>query len=196
MSGRRGIYVGADQVMEILYKKAKDEIKSRYPNMSDAELSGISESLGRSAVRYNLIKQDLERPIVFDLEESLSLDGDSGPYLQYAFARSQRLLEKGELSHQSISFTNLLHDKELNLIRELSKMDMIIEQCSLQMNPKLVARYAHKLAVAFNLFYEQVPILKADKGSLVSARLLLVKAFNLAMRLLLNYLGIDPLNRM
>jgi arginyl-tRNA synthetase len=64
------------------------------------------------------------------------------------------------------------------------------------MNPKLVARYAHKLAVAFNLFYEQVPILKADKGSLVSARLLLVKAFNLTMRLLLDYLGIDPLNRM
>ncbi len=196
MSGRRGIYVGADQVMEILYKKAREEIKSRYPDMSDAELSGISESLGRSAVRYNLIKQDLERPIVFDLEESLSLDGDSGPYLQYAFARSQRLLEKGELSHQSIRFTNLFHDKELNLIRELSKMDMIIEQCSLQMNPKLVARYAHKLAVAFNLFYEQVPILKADKGSLVSARLLLVKAFNLTMRLLLDYLGIDPLNRM
>ncbi|MGA6990393.1 MAG: DALR anticodon-binding domain-containing protein [Nitrososphaeraceae archaeon] len=196
MSGRRGIYVGADQVMEILYKKAREEIKSRYPDMSDAELSGISESLGRSAVRYNLIKQDLERPIVFDLEESLSLDGDSGPYLQYAFARSQRLLEKGELSHQSIRFTNLLHDKELNLIRELSKMDMIIEQCSLQMNPKLVARYAHKLAVAFNLFYEQVPILKADKGSLVSARLLLVKAFNLTMRLLLDYLGIDSLNRM
>jgi len=196
MSGRRGIYVGADQVMEILCRKAKEEIQSRHPNMSDEELASISESLGRSAVRYNLIKQDLERPIVFDLEDSLSLDGDSGPYLQYAFARSQRLLEKGELSHQSISFTNLLHDKESNLIRELSKMGMIIEQCSLQMNPKLVARYAHKLAVAFNLFYEQVPILKADKESLVSVRLLLVRAFNIVMRLLLSYLGIDPLNRM
>ena len=72
MSGRKGIYVGADQVMEILYKKAKQEIQSRHPNMTASELSGISESLGRAAVRYNLIKQDLERPIVFDLEESLS----------------------------------------------------------------------------------------------------------------------------
>jgi arginyl-tRNA synthetase len=196
MSGRKGIYVGADQVMEILYKKAKEEIQSRHPNMTDSELAGISESLGRAAVRYNLIKQDLERPIVFDLEESLSLNGDSGPYLQYAFARSQRLLEKGELMHRSISFANLLHDKELNLIRELSKMDLIIEQCSSQMNPKLIARYAHKLAVAFNLFYEQVPILKESNESLVSARLLLVKAFNVVMRLALNCLGIDPLNRM
>jgi len=196
MSGRKGIYVGADQVMEIVYKKAKEEIQSRHPDMSDSELSDISESLGRSAVRYNLIKQDLERPIVFDLEESLSLDGDSGPYLQYAFARSQRLLEKGEFIHPNFNHTELLHDKEVNLIRELSKMDLIVEQCSLQMNPKLVAKYAHNLAVAFNLFYEQVPILKETKESLVSARLLIVKAFNIVMRLVLNYLGIDPLNRM
>jgi arginyl-tRNA synthetase len=196
MSGRKGIYVGADQIMEILYKKAKEEIRSRHPNMTDSELSGISESLGRAAVRYNMIKQDLERPIVFDLEESLSLDGDSGPYLQYAFARSQRLLEKGELTHRTISLGDLLHEKESNLIRELSKMDLIIEQCSSQMNPKLMARYAHKLAVAFNLYYEKVPILKETSESLVSARLLLVKAFNIVMRLALNYLGIDPLNRM
>lgn len=196
MSGRKGIYVGADQIMEILYKKAKEEIRSRHPNMTDSELSGISESLGRAAVRYNMIKQDLERPIVFDLEESLSLDGDSGPYLQYAFARSQRLLEKGELTHRTNSLANLLHEKESNLIRELSKMDLIIEQCSSQMNPKLMARYAHKLAVAFNLYYEKVPILKETSESLVSARLLLVKAFNIVMRLALNYLGIDPLNRM
>lgn len=196
MSGRKGIYVGADQIMEILYKKAKEEIRSRHPIMTDSELSGISESLGRAAVRYNMIKQDLERPIVFDLEESLSLDGDSGPYLQYAFARSQRLLEKGELTHRTNSLANLLHEKESNLIRELSKMDLIIEQCSSQLNPKLMARYAHKLAVAFNLYYEKVPILKETSESLVSARLLLVKAFNIVMRLALNYLGIDPLNRM
>jgi arginyl-tRNA synthetase len=59
-----------------------------------------------------------------------------------------------------------------------------------------MARYAHKLAVAFNLYYEKVPILKETSESLVSARLLLVKAFNIVMRLALNYLGIDPLNRM
>jgi arginyl-tRNA synthetase len=196
MSGRKGIYVGADQIMEILYKKAKEEIMSRHPNMTDSELTGISESLGRAAVRYNMIKQDLERPIIFDLEESLSLDGDSGPYLQYAFARSQRLLEKGELTDNINCLANLLQEKESYLIRELSKMDLIIEQCSSQMNPKLIARYAHKLAVAFNLYYEQVPILKEANEFLVSARLLLVRAFNIVMKLALNFLGIDPLNRM
>ena len=197
MSGRKGIYVGADEIMEILYKKSKEEILRRHPNMIDSELSSISESLSRAAVRYNLVKQDLDRPIVFDLEESLNLDGDSGPYLQYAFARSQRLLEKGQITLQSINSANLLNDREeLNLIRELSKMDLIVEQCSSQMNPKLLARYAHNLAVAFNLFYERAPILKAANESLVSARLLLVQAFNIVMRLVLNYLGIDPLNRM
>jgi arginyl-tRNA synthetase len=196
MSGRKGIYVGADQIIETLYNKAREEIQIRHPNMTDSELSEISESLGRSAVRYNMIKQDLERPIVFDLEDSLSLDGDSGPYLQYAFARSQRLLEKGELLYSTNNIANLIQDKESNLIRELSKMDIIMEQCSAQMNPKLVARYAHQLAVAFNLYYEQVPILKEANESVVSARLMLVKAFNIVMRLVLDYLGIDPLNRM
>jgi arginyl-tRNA synthetase len=197
MSGRKGIYVGADEVMETLYKKAKEEIQKRHLSMTDSELCGISKSLGRSAVRYSLVKPDLDRPIVFDLEESLSLDGDSGPYLQYAFARSQRLLEKGKLSPQGINFVNLLRDRnELNLIRELSKMDLVVEQCSTQMNPKLLARYAHRLAVAFNLFYERLPILKAANESLVCARLLLAQAFNIVMKLTLNYLGIDPLNRM
>jgi len=64
------------------------------------------------------------------------------------------------------------------------------------MNPKLIARYAHKLAVAFNLFYEHVPILKEANESLASARLQLVKAFNIVMRFTLDCLGIDPLNRM
>lgn len=197
MSGRKGIYVGADEVMESLCEKAKEEIQKRHLSMTSSELCGISKSLGRSAVRYSLVKPDLDRPIVFDLEESLSLDGDSGPYLQYAFARSQRLLEKGKLSPQGINFVNLLCDRnELNLIRELSKMDLVVEQCSTQMNPKLLARYAHRLAVAFNLFYEGVPILKAANESLVCARLLLAQAFNIVMKLTLNYLGIDPLNRM
>ena len=197
MSGRKGIYVGADEVMETLCKKAKEEIQKRHLSMTGSELCGISTSLGRSAVRYSLVKPDLDRPIAFDLEESLSLDGDSGPYLQYSFARSQRLLEKGKLSPQGINFVNLLCDRnELNLIRELSKMDLVVEQCSTQMNPKLLARYAHRLAVAFNLFYERVPILKAANESLVCARLLLAQAFNIVMKLTLNYLGIDPLNRM
>jgi arginyl-tRNA synthetase len=195
MSGRKGIYVGADQVMEIVYKKARDEVRSRNPDITDYELESISKSVGRSAVRYNLIKQDIDRMIVFDLIESLSLDGDSGPYLQYAYARSQRLLEKGKLGDSYLVHDNL-HDSEIGLIRALSKTDLIIEECSIQMNPKILARYTHDLAVAFNNFYEQVPILKDSNSLLVSARLSLVRAFNIVMRHLLNCLGIDPLNRM
>ena len=196
MSGRKGIYVGADQVMEIVYKKAREEIQSRNQDMREDELDRISRSLGRSAVRYNLIKQDIDRMIMFDLKESLSLDGDSGPYLQYAYARSQRLLEKGKTQYASFNPSDLVHEREVNLIRELSKMDLVIEECSLQMNPKILARYAHSLAVAFNIFYEQVPILKEANEVLVRARLSLVKAFGTVMRVLLNYLGIDPLSRM
>lgn len=197
MSGRKGIYIGADQIMEIVCQKAKEEIQTRNPDMEKDELEKISRSLGRSAVRYNLIKQDIDRMIVFDLNESLSLDGDSGPYLQYAYARAQRLLEKGKATtHISFNSRQLVHEREVNLIRGLSKMDMVIEECAIQMNPKIVAKYAHNLAVDFNIFYEQVPILKGENEALVTARLSLVKAFSSVMNALLNYLGIDPLSRM
>jgi arginyl-tRNA synthetase len=197
MSGRKGIYIRADQIMEIVCQKAKEEIQTRNPDMGDDELEKISRSLGRSAVRYNLIKQDLDRMIVFDLEESLSLDGDSGPYLQYAYARAQRLLEKGETTtHRAFNPRYLVHEREINLIRGLSKMDMVIEECAAQMNPKVVAKYAHNLAVVFNIFYEQVPVLRGENDAIVAARLSLVKAFSSVMNALLNYLGIDPLNRM
>ncbi|HET6780097.1 MAG TPA: arginine--tRNA ligase, partial [Nitrososphaera sp.] len=92
MSGRKGIYVNADFVLEALHAKAYEEVKSRNHDFSEQQLYAIAEEIAISAIRYNMIKQDLDKIITFDIKESLSLEGDTGPYLQYAYARSQRIL--------------------------------------------------------------------------------------------------------
>ena len=89
MSGRKGIYVNADYVLEALHAKAYKEVKTRNPDFSDQQLNNTAEEISISAIRYNMIKQDLDKIITFDIKDSLSLEGDTGPYLQYAYARSR-----------------------------------------------------------------------------------------------------------
>src|SRR6185312_11441968 len=87
MSGRKGIYVDADFVLDTLYSKAREETMKRNPEINGNDLDRTSEEIAISAIRYSLIKNDLEKEIKFDLIDSLSLDGNSVPYLQYAYAR-------------------------------------------------------------------------------------------------------------
>src|SRR5574338_1566596 len=94
MSGRKGIYVNADYVLDTLGKKTFEEAKKRNLDLDNTRLVKIAEQVAVGALRYSMIKQDLDKIITFDLAESLSLEGDTGPYIQYAHARAIRIMEK------------------------------------------------------------------------------------------------------
>ena len=96
MSGRKGISINADYILDLLHAKAYEEVKDRNKNLSDDTLHEIAEEIAVSAIRYNLIRQDRDKIITFDLSESLSLEGDTGPYLQYAYARSLHIIERSD----------------------------------------------------------------------------------------------------
>ena len=201
MSGIKGIYVNADYVLEALHAKAYGEVKMRNPNFSDEQLHGISEELAISAIRYNMIKQDLDKIITFDMEESLSLEGDTGPYLQYAYARSKRILEKAQqdilLSERiDFAFDRLTHESEIAMIKMIGKLDLVVEETARALSPKSLAHYAYELAMTFNIFYERVPVLREQDNDVRMARLALVKAFGTALKNTLEVLGISPLDRM
>ena len=134
-------------------------LRKRNPDLSLQSLNEIAEEIAVSAIRYNLIKQDLDKLITFDVKESLSLEGDTGPYLQYAYARSQRILEKAPQSSFQTEYELLSGEQELDLVKAISKFDTVLEESARMLDPKLIARYAYKLATAFNLFYEKVPVL-------------------------------------
>jgi arginyl-tRNA synthetase len=200
MSGRKGIYVNADYVLDALHTKAYKEVKTRNPDFSDQQLNKIADEISISAIRYNIIKQDLDKIITFDIKESLSLEGDTGPYLQYAYARSQRILEKSEQSiiagKTDFAFDRLTNESEIALIKEIAKLDLVVENAAKSLCPKSLARYAYNLAMTFNLFYEKVPVLREQDNEVRMARLGLVKAFGIALKNTLEVLGITALDRM
>jgi arginyl-tRNA synthetase len=198
MSGRKGIYVNADYVLDTLHAKAYEEVKTRNPGFTEEQLNATAEEIMISAIRYNMIKQDLDKIITFDVKESLSLEGDTGPYLQYAYARSQRILEKSgqDVAGSNFAFGRLIHESEIALVKEIAKLDLVVEDAAKSLSPKSLARYSYNLATTFNLFYEKVPVLKEIDADVRMARLALVKAFGIALKNALNVLGITALDRM
>jgi arginyl-tRNA synthetase len=196
MSGRKGIYVDADFVLDTLYGKAKEETMKRNPEITGKDLERTSEEIAISAMRYSLIKNDLEKEIKFDMIDSLSLDGNSGPYLQYAYARCCRLIEKSNTRSFSGDVSYLSDRIEFRLIKHLSKYAIVIEDATKNMEPKLIAQYAYDLATLFNLFYEKLPILKESDANRSGARITLVEAIRKILEVNISLVGITPLERM
>ncbi|HJU84905.1 MAG TPA: arginine--tRNA ligase [Nitrososphaeraceae archaeon] len=199
MSGRKGIYINADYILDRLHEKALEEVRKRNPTFSVEMLDDIAEKIAVSSIRYYMIKHDLNKIISFDIVESLSLDGDSGPYLQYSYARAQRIIEKsGQDIHfdADASFELLNADQEVDLIKMLSKLDLVLEEAVVTLNPKTLARYGHELAATFNFYYEKIPILKERNRDTMLSRLKLVRAYGIVLKKVFDFLGIDALRKM
>jgi arginyl-tRNA synthetase len=197
MSGRKGIYVNADYVLDILGVKTYEEAKKRNPELAEPKLVEIAEQVAVGALRYAMIKQDLDKIITFDLTESLSLEGDTGPYIQYSHARAARILEKAETKPRfDVSFGILSTEHEINLIKTIGKFDIQVEDAAKNLSPKVIARYCYDLAVSFNGFYEHVKVLTAENKDLVNARLCLVYSFKETLAKALDIIGISSPDRM
>ena len=197
MSGRKGLYVSADSVCELLKQKIVEETKKRHPEMDDDEIEKIAQTVSIGTLRYEMIKQDLDKIITFDLAKSLSLEGDTAPYIQYAYARASRILEKsGTTPTIDVDFSLLQEKSELDLIKIIGLFTLQVRDAANNFSPKVISRYCHDLAVTFNSFYEHVKVLESDNDDLKSSRICLVNSFNLTLEKALNLLGIDAPHRM
>lgn len=192
MSGRRGIYVGVDDVYKTLYKNAYKETARRNPEMNLETLHLISHVISVATLRYEMIRQDLSRPITFDMYTSIRLDGDTAPYILYSYARACRILEKAP--SVDCDTIHLDGQKERDLLRLLGIYPLVIRDATSNLSPKVVARYCHDLAVAFNAFYESCTII--GSGIHEGGRLYMTKSFSLVMYDALYTLGIDAPHRM
>lgn len=197
MSGRKGLYVSADSVCELLKQKIIEETKKRHSDMSDFEIESIAQSVSIGTLRYEMIKQDLDKIITFDLTKSLSLEGDTVPYIQYSYARASRILEKSEISPTlDVNFSLLQEKSEIELVKTIGLFNMQVRDSVNNFAPKVIARYCHDLAVAFNSFYEHVKVLDSNDDALKSARICLVNSFNLTLEKALDLLGITAPSKM
>jgi len=197
MSGRKGIYMNADDVLDALHKKAYNETKKRNPKESEEWLHNIAEKVALSALRFDLIKQDLDKMIVFDLSESLNLEGETGPYVQYAHARASSIIQKARVKPRITldSASSLNHPTELELVKMISKFDLYVEEAVKNLSPKTLARYAYQLATDFNEFYEKNPVLQEKDEMKREARMALVQAFKNVVKTAFSLLGIETPER-
>lgn len=197
MSGRKGLYISADSVLDMLEQKTVDETKKRNPDLSSESLHEIASKVAVATLRYEMIKQDLDKIITFDYSKSLSLDGDTAPYIQYAYARAVRILEKAQAKPDFAASYDLLDSEyETNLVKLIGKFDLNVEDAANNLSPKVIAKYCHNLAVTFNSFYEHVKVLDSENAGTVNARLCLVHSFKSCLEGALSLLGIETPSRM
>ena len=191
MSGRKGLYVNADSIIDILENKSYEETKKRNLSLDEATIKKIAHNVAIGTIRYEMIKQDLDKLITFDLSKSMSLEGDTAPYIQYTHARSSGILEKAGLEPNfETSFELLKNPFEISLIKEIGKFELHVIDAVNNFSPKVIARYCHMLSVAFNAFYEHVKVLDDKNESLKNERLCLVLSFKLTIQKALGLLGI------
>lgn len=197
MSGRKGLYVTADSVLDMLEAKVSEETKKRNPDFSDDLLRDTAKKVSMGTLRYEMIKQDLDKMITFDLTKSLSLEGDTASYVQYSYVRALRILEKaGRKPHFDASYELLADEYELGLVKTIGKFELSVRDAANNLSPKVIARYCYSLAVALNAFYEHVRVLDGKDENLLNARLCLLVAFKSCLERGLHLVGIDVPERM
>lgn len=197
MSGRKGLYVSADSVYDLLKEKTATETTKRRPEIDSSEIQTIAHHVSVGTLRYEMIKQDLDKIITFDLTKSLSLEGDTAPYIQYTFARASRILEKsGRHPSIDVEYSLFVEKSELDLIKTIGLFGIHVRDAANNFSPKVIARYCHDLAVSFNSFYEKNKVLGIDDEKLEDARLCLVNSFKMTLEKSLDLLGIVAPSRM
>lgn len=193
MSSRTGENVIYSDFKEEILDYAKSEIKKRYERMSDKEINRRALAISIGAIKFSMLKQDLNKTIIFDKEEALRFEGDTGPYVQYAYARCSSILKKSK-TNKSLDFSSF-NDLDYSLVKILRGFPGVVEKSCSGYKPYLIANYLLELVKKFNEFYVANPVLKAEK-KLKEARLVLVFSVRQVLKNGLNLLGIDALEEM
>jgi len=195
MSSRTGDVVTAESLIEQVKNHIR-QMTSEISTLSAEETEANTEDIAIGAIKYSILRQSPGHDIVFDFDKSISLEGESGPYIQYAYARLNNILSKaGDKPSDKIDYSHLIHDAELNLIRELLDFPEIISDSIQKLNPSPLARYIYHLATLSNNFYEKVRVLQDDNQDRISAKLSLIDTTAKVIARGLNVLGIKALAR-
>ena len=203
MKSREGKIVDADDLIAEMKKLATKEIRQRDPekSLSEDEVKRRAEIIGIGAVKFYLLRVRPTQSINFDPAESISFDGFTGPYCQYAYARIFGILEKAasanlNLNLKNADFSLLGNSEELQLLQKLMEFPEEVEGAVRELNPSRIAVHIFNTAKAFNQFYNKHQVIQAGNDQLVSARLALIKATAVVLKKGLDLLGIDVLENM
>jgi arginyl-tRNA synthetase len=196
MKSREGTIVDADDVIEEVEKLAFEEVNKRYPSLSDNEKNNRAKKISLAAIIFYILKYNYAKGFIFKPDESISFEGETGPYIQYCFARISSIISKTEQDIDlNINWQLLTHEKERFLIKQLAYFPEIIETAEKTYLIHLIPQYLLTLCQGFNSFYSVCQVLSDDK-ELEKARLLLIMCVQIVIKIGLDIMGIDILNQM
>ena len=207
VSGRKGLGVKADDLLEALKRKALEEVQKRNEELDEADQRAIANDIARGALRYFMVRTTKNRVIAFDFAEALSFDGDSGPYLQYAAVRATKILQKMEAPleidaapPELADWLSTLDAEEADelwaLIFQAAELDSVTQAVVRTEEPAHLTRYALNLAQRFNGFYHRYHIAREEDPVRRSLRLLAVQLFLSHFRTALGLVGVPVPERM
>ncbi|HLC97094.1 MAG TPA: arginine--tRNA ligase [Candidatus Nanoarchaeia archaeon] len=192
MSTRKGNVILLEDFMKEALEKARKEIQKRHGEVKEEN----AKKIAYGAIKYAILKISNEKNVLFDWDQALSFEGDSGPYLQYAYARISSILEKNEAEVKGkVDYSLLETNEEIELIKWLQKFPEVVKEATEQLKPNLIANYIFELSSKFSHFYNACPVLKAAPEHR-KARLILIKCVQKVLKNGLSLLGIDVLEKM
>ena len=189
MSTRRGELVLLEDFLKETTLRAQEEIKKR-KTKCDAKKIAIA------AIKYSMLRNDNDKNIIFSWDKSLNFEGDSGPYLQYSYARASSIIKKAKKQRKKelkFDIPEELEQEEIELVKQIEKFPSIIESAEKNLSPSIIAHYSFELSQAFNTFYHNCPVLKNKEEAF---RLKLVEAFRITLKNSLYLLGIEVMEEM
>ena len=163
MKSREGTVVDADDLMTEMVSTSREisEELGKLDGYTDAQKEEVYTTIGMGALKYFILKVDPKKRILFDPKESVDFQGNTGPFIQYTYARIQAILRKAEIDY-SKEVTIALHEKEKELIKQIELYPEVIQQAATNKSPALIANYTYDLVKAYNSFFQNVSIFGAD----------------------------------
>jgi arginyl-tRNA synthetase len=213
VSGRKGLGVKIDDLLDLLTDKASIQVATRNPELSPDQCRGVAMQIAVAAIRYFMLKFSRGKLIVFDIEEALSFEGETGPYLQYAVVRANNIFHKLEqrdgvseamvlAALDTASPDELTADQDAldhtlwAVVFEASRLDDVVEQVVRTLEFSVLAKYAFGLAQTFNAFYHRYPILNEENADRKRWRAAGVAYFRSQLTRALDLMGIEVPTRM
>ncbi|WP_178984463.1 arginine--tRNA ligase [Winogradskyella helgolandensis] len=201
MKSREGTVVDADDLISEMADTAEEISKDlgKLEDYSEDEKQALYKTIGLGALKYYILKVDPKKRILFDPKESIDFQGNTGPFIQYTYARIQSILRKADSNNNvstSLSDEIILHEKEKQLIKQLELFPEVIQNAAEQHSPALIANYTYDLVKDFNSFYQNVSILGADTDEEKRFRVSLSKLVSQTIKNAFQVLGIEVPERM
>ena len=201
MKSREGTVVDADDLMEEMTTTAKtiSEELGKLDGYSDAEKAKLYKTIGLGALKYYMLKVDPKKSMMFNPEESVDFAGNTGPFIQYTYARIQSILRKADFDFQSVVMNageETLHPKEKELLKQVALFPEIIQDAARNHSPALVANYTYELVKEYNSFYQTVSILGEENQTKKVFRVQLSQKVADTIKLAFQLLGIEVPERM